>query len=69
MGKFVVKVDEHEVPWERTFPSCLGVIYFTHVLRVEKLHFSMGFWGPRVRTLRNIIQTHLMFFCKWDETI
>ena len=27
-------------------PSFLGVI--THILGVENLHFSMGFWGPRV---------------------
>ena len=31
---------------EPTVPSFLGVI--THILGVENLTFSMGFWGPRV---------------------
>ena len=38
-----------DVPWEPTFPSFLGVMA-PHILGVENLHFSMGFWGPRVDT-------------------
>ena len=46
------------------FPSFLEVMG-PHILGVENLHFSMGFWGPRVR--RKIAPSHDFQKKEWNR--